>query len=100
MFFLGERVPAEELHRLGVVRAVVPPADLLPAALDVARTLAAKSPIAMRLAKESINRIEGQTLRDGYRTEQDYTSRLLAFEDSTEARDAYLEKRPPVWSWR
>lgn len=100
MFFLGEKVTAAELHRLGSVRSVVPADDLMSAALEVARQLASKSPIALRFAKESMNRIEGMGFRDGYRTEQDYTNRLLGFEDSGEARQAFLEKRDPVWRWR
>jgi enoyl-CoA hydratase len=100
MFFLGEKVPAAELHRLGAVRAVVPSDELLPTALDLARQLAAKSPIALRLAKESMNRVEHLPLKDAYRTEQDYTARLLGFEDSAEARAAYREKRDPEWRWR
>jgi enoyl-CoA hydratase len=100
MFLLGEKVPAEELHRLGAIRRVVPSADLRAEAEALARDLAAKSPIALRLAKESMNRVEGLPLRDAYRTEQDYTNRLLGFEDSAEARRAFLEKREPVWRWR
>ena len=100
MFFTGETVPAEELHRLGVVRAVVPRAELMPTALELAATLAAKSPIAMRLAKEAMNRVEDLPLADGYRTEQDYTARLQRFEDAREARHAFLERRDPEWKWR
>ena len=100
MFLLGDKVTAGELHRLGVIRSVTSSDDLMPTALEIARALATKSPIAMRLAKESINRIEGMTLKDGYRTEQDYTSRLLSYEDSAEARAASVEKRDPVWRWR
>lgn len=100
MFFLGDKVSADELERLGVVRSVVADEELMPAAIEIARSIASKSPIAMRLAKESINRIEGMTLKDGYRTEQDYTARLLSFDDSREARAAYLEKRTPRWRWR
>jgi enoyl-CoA hydratase len=99
MFFLGEMVSAEELHRLGVVRQVVPDADLLPAATGVAEKLAAKSPIALRLAKESMNRVEGMAVKDAYRLEQDYTNRLRMFDDASEATKAYLEKRPPDWLW-
>ena len=40
----------------------------------------------MRLAKESMNRVEDLSLKEGYRTEQDYTARLLRFEDAREAR--------------
>jgi len=100
MFFLGEKVPAAELYRLGAIRSVVPADELMPAALDLARQLTAKSPIALRLAKESMNRVEFMPLKEAYRTEQDYTNRLLGFEDSGEARDAYLQKRSPEWRWR
>jgi enoyl-CoA hydratase len=100
MFFTGEAVPAEELHRLGAVRAVVPRDQLTDTALELARTLASKSPIALRLAKESMNRVEFLPLKEAYRTEQDYTARLQQFEDAAEARRAYLEKREPDWKWR
>jgi enoyl-CoA hydratase len=100
MFFTGEVVPASELHRLGAVRAVVPRADLLDTARDLATSLAAKSPIALRLAKESMNRVENLPLHDAYRIEQDYTERLLRFEDAAEARAAFLERREPEWKWR
>ncbi len=99
MFLLGEAVTAAELQRLGAVRAVVPPPQLLPTAMEIAATLAAKSPIALRLAKESMNRVEFLPLKDAYRTEQDYTNRLATFADSAEARAAYLERRQPHWYW-
>jgi len=100
MFFTGERVPAAELYRVGAVRTVVPRGELLAVARDLAATLAAKSPIALRLAKESMNRVEHLPLKDAYRTEQDYTARLLGFDDAAEARVAFLEKREPEWRWR
>jgi enoyl-CoA hydratase len=100
MFFTGERVPAAELYRLGAVRTVVPRAELAATARELATVLAAKSPIALRLAKESRNRVEDLPLKEAYRTEQDYTARLLGFDDAAEARQAMLEKRPPEWRWR
>lgn len=100
MFFLGEKVPASELYRLGAIREVVPADRLLEVANDLAARLAAKSPIALRLAKESMNRVEFLPLKDAYRTEQDYTNRLLTYDDSAEARAAFLEKRAPEWKWR
>lgn len=100
MFFTGETVSADELHRLGAVRVVVPRDQLMDAATELARTLAAKSPIALRLAKESMNRVEGLPLKDGYRTEQDYTARLSRFADAKEAQAAFLEKRTPDWKWK
>jgi enoyl-CoA hydratase len=100
LFFTGEAVPAAELHRLGAVRAVVPRDRLAAEAASLAANLAAKSPIALRLAKESMNRVEFLPLKDAYRTEQDYTARLQGFEDAAEARAAFLEKRDPDWRWR
>ncbi|HEX2384713.1 MAG TPA: enoyl-CoA hydratase-related protein [Acidimicrobiales bacterium] len=100
MFFTGEQIPAAELHRLGAIRSVVPLADLADTARDLALALAGKSPIALRLAKESMNRVEFLPLKEAYRTEQDYTARLLGFEDATEARKAFMEKREPEWKWR
>ncbi len=100
MYFTGERVSAAELHRLGAVRAVVAGADLMATAGELAAELAAKSPIALRLAKESMNRVEHLSLKEAYRTEQDYTARLSTFEDASEARAAFTEKRPPSWKWR
>lgn len=100
MFFTGELVPAAELFRLGAVRVVVPRGELLAAAHELATTLAAKSPIALRMAKDAMNRVEGLPLKEAYRTEQDYTNRLVHLEDSTEARQAFFEKRAPEWRWR
>lgn len=100
MYMLGEKVSAAELHRVGAVRTVVPLSELMSTARALAEQLALKSPIALRLAKESMNRVEFLPLKEAYRTEQDYTNRLLTYEDSAEAREAYLEKRSPRWKWR
>jgi 1,4-dihydroxy-2-naphthoyl-CoA synthase len=45
-------------------------------------------------------RIEGLPVTTAYRLEQDYTTRLLTFEDAAEARNAFLEKRAPEWKLR
>jgi enoyl-CoA hydratase len=54
----------------------------------------------LRLAKESINRVDFLDLETAYRTEQDYTARLRGFDDAAEARRAREEKREPDWKWR
>ncbi len=100
MALTGRRIDGPELYRTGVVEACVPPADLMEAALDIARSLASKSPVAMRMAKESLNTIEELSLRDGYRYEQNLTAELRKTEDSREAVRAFVEKRPPVFKGR
>ena len=99
MFFTGAFVGADEFFRRGAVSTVVPPGELLPAARKLAGVLATKSPLGLRLAKESLNRVEDLGLKDGYRLEQDYTGRMTRYHDSAEARLAYLEKRDPQWTW-
>jgi enoyl-CoA hydratase len=99
MFLTGEFVGADEIYRRGGIEAVVPREELLSTAMGLARTIAAKSPIAVRLAKESANRVEALSLKDGYRLEQDYTGRVRRHADSDEARHAFLEKRSPVFRW-
>ncbi len=99
MFLTGEAMPANEVWRRGGIEAVVSPEDLLPTVHALAATIAAKSPIAIRLAKESANRVEDMPLDDGYRVEQDYTSRVRRYADADEARRATLEKRPPDFRW-
>jgi enoyl-CoA hydratase len=100
MMFTGRGVKAEELEKLGVVEAVVPPEQLMDAAMEIAREIAAKSPIAMKLAKQAVNAIEHMSVRDGYRFEQDMTADLGKYEDSKEAMRAFVEKRPAVFKGR
>jgi enoyl-CoA hydratase len=100
MFFTGEAVSAAEFARFGALEAIVDGADLLKAAIDLAERIGAKSPIALRLAKEAMNRVEFLSLPEAYRLEQDYTIRLRTYEDASEAGEAFVEKRPAVWRWR
>lgn len=98
MMLTGRVQSAAEFHRLGVVEQLVEPGEALAAATEIAREIARKSPLAIRLAKESIIRIETDTVEDQYRTEWDYTNRLRGFNDSAEALQAFIEKREPNWT--
>jgi enoyl-CoA hydratase len=100
LFFRGHLVGPDALERHGCIEQIVPAGELMDVAGRIAAELATKSPIALRLAKESMNRVEFLDLKTAYRTEQDYTQRMRGFEDSSEARRAYLEKREPRSRWR
>jgi len=100
MALTGMRVPGAELYRLGVVEACVAPEELMPTALEIARTIAAKSPVATRMFKHTLNTIEDMSLRDGYRYEQDMTAQIGKTEDAKEAQRAFAEKRAPVFTGR
>lgn len=98
MVLTGERVPAAELYRLGAVEECVERTRLLPAAAALARVMAAKSPAAVRTIRASFSAVDALPLRDGFRLEQNYTAELSGTADAEEARRAFLEKRPAVFT--
>jgi enoyl-CoA hydratase len=100
MYFTGRRVPAAELYRLGVIEACVPRAELMDAARDIAREIAAKSPVVIRQVKRAFNTVEEMPERDGYRYEQSVTVELSKTEDAREAQRAFVEKRKPSFKGR
>jgi enoyl-CoA hydratase len=100
LMFTGQRLSGAELYRLGVVEECVPPDKLMDTARALAAEIAAKSPVAIRLAKHALNSIEEMSLRDGYRFEQNMTGELSRYEDSKEAMRAFVEKRLPVFKGR
>ncbi|MFZ5528853.1 MAG: enoyl-CoA hydratase/isomerase family protein [Pseudomonadota bacterium] len=100
MMLTGYRVSGEELYRLGIVEACTTPESLMPAALELAQTIASKSPVSTRMGKHTLNTIEDMSLRDGYRYEQDMTALIGKTEDAQEAQAAFREKRTPVFKGR
>jgi enoyl-CoA hydratase len=95
MYFTGEPISAWEAHRIGLIEQVVPSRKLERTALDLAETIASKSPIGLRLAKRALNESEFLAVHEGYIVEQGYSTKLLATEDAREATRAVLEKRAP-----
>jgi enoyl-CoA hydratase len=100
LLLTGERIPASELYRLGVLEACVPVEELLPAAMEVATRIAAKSPVAVGMLKESFGTVENLSLRDGYRLEQNATVALSKTADAREAQQAFVEKRKARFTGR
>lgn len=97
IFFLGEEYSADDAHRMGMVNAVVPHADLETTALDWAAKVNGKSPTATRMLKLAMNLVDdgliGQQLFAGEATRLAYMT-----DEAQEGRDAFLEKRAPDWS--
>jgi naphthoate synthase len=97
IFFLGDEYTAADAHRMGMVNAVVPHAELEAVALEWGRKICAKSPTAQRMLKYAFNLIDdglvGQQLFAGEATRLAYMT-----DEAAEGRDAFLEKRPPDWS--
>jgi enoyl-CoA hydratase len=88
------------MYRLGLIEACLPADQLMPYAMEMAREIASKSPIALRLAKEAARMTLLMPTRDAYRYEQGNTVALSKTEDTREAQQAFLEKREPVYKGR
>jgi len=100
MILTGARIPADEALRIGLVERVVPEGQALAAATELARTLAARAPVALRYAKEAVVKGLELPLADGLRLETDLSTLLRTTEDRVEGAKAFLEKRPPRWTGR
>ena len=100
MILTGARIDAAEALRIGLVERVVPAGEALKAARELAATLAAKAPVALRYAKESVVKGLQLPLEDGIRLEGDLSTFLRTTEDRLEGAKAFLEKRKPRWQGR
>jgi enoyl-CoA hydratase/carnithine racemase len=100
LILTGARIPADEALRIGLVERVVPDGEALKAAADLARTIAAKAPVALRYAKEALVKGLELPLADGLRLEGDLSTLLRTTEDRLEGAKAFLEKRAPRWTGR
>ena len=100
MIYTAKRISGPELLRMNVASACMPKAELLEAALGIARSIAAKVPLAVVAAKRSFGLTEEMPLRDGYRYEQSQTAALAETDDTKEALAAFREKRKPVFKGR
>jgi enoyl-CoA hydratase len=100
LLMTGQHLSAQEMYRLGVIEKVVPLAELMPAAMEIANTIASKSPLAVEMIKRSFSMVEYLPLKEGYRLEQNMTVKLSESEDAKEAKIAFLEKRKPVFTGR
>jgi 2-(1,2-epoxy-1,2-dihydrophenyl)acetyl-CoA isomerase len=100
LYFLSERVGAEEAARLGLVNWVVPAAELGERSRAMARRLAAGPTVAYRYMKENINRAGDGELGDCMDLEVTHHIRCSYTDDHREASVAFVEKRPPTFHGR
>jgi enoyl-CoA hydratase len=100
MILSGEPIDAREALRLGLVSRVVPDELLVEDALTLAATIATKSPLALRLAKEAVNAAYEMSLTDALAHERRLFYLLFASEDQKEGMAAFVEKRTPDFKGR
>lgn len=94
MVLTGERISAEEAYKHGLVSKLVPSETLLQETFEVAKSIASKAPVAVKLAKESVNRSYEMTLKEGLEFERRNFYLTFASQDQKEGMKAFLEKRP------
>jgi enoyl-CoA hydratase len=91
MVYTSANATAQQLHEWGSVSRVVPREQLLEAAREIASSIAAKSPVVIRAAKESLNGIDLWDVKKSYRFEQGFTFELNLSGVSDELRDDFVE---------
>jgi enoyl-CoA hydratase len=100
MYFTARPLEYGEALRYGLLDTVCDSDSLLPAALQRAKQIAARSPLALRLGKRALNESEELRVREGYAHEQQYTLRLARSDDACEALAARRERRLPHFTGR
>ena len=95
LIFTGDIITAEEAFNLGLINRVVPADQLMEAAKEIAKKIAAKSLAALKLAKSAINQGMQTSLESGLKYEYELYSLSLSLEDKVEGVNAFLEKRAP-----
>lgn len=100
MIFTGDMIDAPEALRLGIVSAVYPPEELMPAVRELAGKIAAGPPVAIRLAKRALYHGEGVDLRSALEFETFAQNICSETEDAREGIRAFVEKRPPSFQGR
>lgn len=96
----GGTITAEEALRWGLINRVVPVEYYLQEAKALAREIASKPPVAVRLAKEAVLKSFDTTIADGLEFERKNFYLLFATEDQKEGMKAFVDKRPPNWKGR
>lgn len=100
MFFTGDPMRAAEAYRVGLVDELVATDALEEATLAIARRIAVKSGVILRIGKKSINDSEYLPVDEGYVLEQGFSAEMSKTDDASEAITAIIEKRAPVFTGR
>ena len=95
LIYTGDILDARQAERLGIVNQVVPRAELVKATRALAETILSRGPLAVRLAKLSLNVAARAGLDAGLQVERLAQTILFESKDKLEGTTAFLEKRKP-----
>ncbi len=95
MIMGGDMIDATEAQRLGLVLKVVPPEQLMPAALELGQRLAKGAPIALSMIKRAVYKAQHSTLEATLEFESLGAARIRFTQDVREGVQAFFEKREP-----
>ena len=96
--YTGRKVDAEEARQIGLINRVFATREALYAGVqDIARMIAAKSPLAIRGTKEMISYARDHSVADGLNYIATWNAAMLMSQDLTEAMAASAGQRPPVF---
>jgi len=98
LVYTGRIIDADEALRIGLVNAVVDPADLMPRARAVAAEIVARAPLSIAAARRALRAADEAALAAGLAVERDLFGGLFATNDQKEGMRAFIEKRPPGWT--
>jgi enoyl-CoA hydratase len=97
MLMTGDPITAQEAYRLGMVNAIYPQADLLPAAMQVAEKIASNSPTAVQAVKRAVRLGEGQPIEQAIAIMMEAHWRSAVHPDRVEGIGAFNDGRDPVF---
>jgi enoyl-CoA hydratase/carnithine racemase len=98
MLLTGELIDAYRAREIGLVNRVVSDADLNSEVASLALQIAGKSPLTLAIGKEAFYRQAELDLADAYALTAEVMTRNMLAHDAEEGIDAFLEKRPAVWT--
>ncbi len=96
----GQLIDAQRAHELGFINPVVPFDQVLPKALEIASTIAANGPLAVRAIKNAARALLGVPEEEAMRMESRLAAPVFASRDAVEGPKAFLAKRTPSYEGR
>ena len=100
IMLVGDTFSAQEAYRIGLINYVVPAAQVMPKAEELARKIADNGPVAVRKLKETVLRALSVSPEEGFQIENESAREVLASEDAKEGPRAFMEKRKPRYTGR